>query len=111
MRSGVLRNDVSMSRLLLLVGILAGAMMSASFAMAAGEVEFAGTVLAADAKAGKLTVKKDAGGTRFTFLTNEETRWEPDLKGIGDLKKEDHVTVWYQMQGSQYVARRVARAK
>src|SRR5574338_1728025 len=69
---------------------------------AAAEVEFTGTVLTADAKTGKIAVKKESGGTRFTFVTNEQTRWENGLKGIGDLKKDDHVVVVYQMQGAQY---------
>ncbi|HET6673808.1 MAG TPA: hypothetical protein VFG71_00645 [Nitrospiraceae bacterium] len=80
-------------------------------AEAAAEVEFAGTVLTADAKTGKLAVKKESGGTRFTFVTGEQTRWEDGLKGIADLKKDDHVVVVYQVQGSQYIALRVAPKK
>ena len=69
-------------------------------AEAAAEVEFAGTVITADAKTGKLAVKKASGGTRFTFVTGEQTRWEDGLKGIADLKKDDQVMVVYQVQGS-----------
>ena len=78
---------------------------------AAAEVEFAGTVVTADAKTGKIAVKKESGGTRFTFVTNEQTRWENGLKGLGDLKKDDHVVVVYQVQGSQYLALRVIPKK
>jgi hypothetical protein len=80
-------------------------------AEAAGEVEFPGTVISADAKTGKLVVKKESGGTRFTFVTNDHTRWEGGPKGIDDLKKDDHIVVWYQVQGSQYIALRVAPKK
>ena len=40
---------------------------------AQGGVDFKGTVLA-DPAAGKLIVKKDEGGTRFTFVVNEKTQ-------------------------------------
>jgi hypothetical protein len=97
-------------RLLFLV-VLMSSIATAGQAWAATEVEFAGTVIAADAKTGKIAVKKESGGTRFTFVTNEQTRWESGLKGIGDLKKDDHVVVGYQVQGSQYIALRVATKK
>jgi hypothetical protein len=97
-------------RLLLLL-VLMGMIATAARPVAAAEVEFAGTVISADAKTGKIAVKKEAGGTRFTFVTNEQTRWESGLKGIGDLKKDDHVVVGYQVQGSQYIAIRVAPKK
>lgn len=96
---------------LLLLFVLVGGIVTTEWAGAAAEVEFAGTVIAADAKTGKIAVKKESGGTRFTFVTNEQTRWESGLKGISDLKKDDHVVVGYQVQGSQYIALRVAPKK
>lgn len=91
--------------------LLALSVLTVSASDAAGEVEFPGTVLKADAETGKLAVKKDSGGTRFTFVTNEQTRWEQGLKGIEDLKKDDHVVVVYQTQGTQYIAVRVTPAQ
>jgi hypothetical protein len=92
--------------------LLSGVITAASHpAGAAAEVEFAGAVISADAKTGKMAVKKEGGGTRFTFVTNEQTRWEGGLKGIGDVKKDDSVVVVYQVQGSQYIAIRVAPKK
>jgi hypothetical protein len=96
---------------LVLCLVFVHAIASTGWGGAAGEVEFAGTVLTADAKTGKIAVKKESGGTRFTFVTNEQTRWEGGLKGIGDLKKDDHVVVVYQMQGAQYLALRVTPKK
>lgn len=113
MERAALRSSHGLSawcRLLLLV-VFASGIMTAELAGAAAEVEFAGTVISADAKTGKIAVKKELGGTRFTFVTNEQTRWESGLKGIGDLKKDDHVVVGYQVQGSQYIALRVAPKK
>ncbi len=75
---------------------------------AAGPVEFAGTVVMTDSAAGKIAIKKEAGGTRFTFVTNDKTQWEHGLKGIQDLKKDDRVVVLYQVQGSQYLALKVS---
>ena len=95
----------------LLLCVLVSGLATAGRAEAAGEVEFPGTVISADAKTGKMAVKKESGGTRFTFVTNDQTRWESGLKGIGDLKKDDHIVVWYQVQGSQYIALRVAPKK
>ena len=96
---------------LLLLCVLMNGLVPTEPAEAAAEVEFPGTVISADAKTGKMAVKKESGGTRFTFVTNEQTRWESGLKGIGDLKKDDPVVVWYQVQGSQYIALRVAPKK
>lgn len=90
--------------------VLVLGLITVAAAQAAGEVEFAGTVIKADAETGKLAVKKESGGTRFTFVTNEHTRWEQGLKGIGDLKKDDQVVVVYQTQGTQYIAVRVTPA-
>lgn len=88
--------------------LFALSLMTAAPTHAAGEVEFLGTVIKADAETGKLAVKKESGGTRFTFVTNEQTRWEQGLTGIGDLKKDDRVVVTYHTQGTQYIAVRVA---
>ena len=97
--------------MLILSLVFLHAIASTGWSEAAAEVEFAGTVLTADAKTGKIAVKKESGGTRFTFVTNEQTRWEDGLKGIGDLKKDDHVVVVYQVQGAQYLALRVTPKK
>jgi hypothetical protein len=97
--------------LVLFLLVLIYAIATTGRAGAAAEVEFAGTVLTADAKTGKIAIKKESGGTRFTFVTNEQTHWENGLKGIGDLKKDDHVVVVYQVQGSQYLALRVTPKK
>ena len=93
---------------LLLTGLFVAAMYQAE---AAKEVEFAGVVMTADARTGKMAVKKEGGGTRFTFVTNEQTRWEGGLKGMADVKKDDSVVVLYQVQGTQYLAVRVAPKK
>jgi hypothetical protein len=100
------------SRCLLgVAGLLLGVMMVAGWASAGSDIEFPGTVISADPATGKVSVKKEAGGTRFTFVTNEATKWEHGLKGIGDLKKDDPVVVFYKTQGSQYVAVRIAPKK
>ena len=69
--------------------------------------DFKGTVLA-DPAAGKLIVKKDEGGTRFTFVVNEKTQFMGSgLTSVADIKKGDHIIVNYVMNGSQYVAQKV----
>lgn len=85
-------------------------LLPASFesVQATGPVEFAGTVVMTDSAAGKMAIKKEGGGTRFTFVTNDKTQWEHGLKGIQDLKKDDRVVVLYQVQGSQYLALKVS---
>jgi hypothetical protein len=81
-------------------------------ALAQGATDFAGTVLAVDAAAGKLSVKRADGGTRFTFVVNDKTQFTGGgLKGLADVKKGDSVTVTYVVSGSQYIAQRVAKAK
>ncbi len=95
----------------LLALMFAFAMVTAERLAAAAEVEFAGTVITADPETGKMAIKKESGGTRFTFVTNDQTRWEKGLKGIGDLKKDAHVVVVYEVKGSQYIALRVAPKK
>lgn len=72
-------------------------------------VDFPGTVLLADQAAGKLTVKKDGGGTRFTFTVTDKTRFEGAIKGLKDVKKDDKVTVTYVVTGSQYVAQTITK--
>jgi hypothetical protein len=74
---------------------------------AQGGTDFKGTVLA-DPAAGKLIVKKDEGGTRFTFVVNEKTQFMGSgLTSVADIKKGDRVLVNYVMNGSQYVAQKV----
>ena len=81
-------------------------------ALAGEPVDFPGTVLNVDAAAGKLAVKKDGGGTRFTFVVTDKTRFQGQrLTSLKDVKKDDHVTVTYVTQGSQYLAQKVTRGK
>lgn len=75
---------------------------------AQGGTDFKGTVLTADPTAGKLAVKKDEGGTRFTFVVNDKTQFMGGgFKSLADIKKGDHVIVNFLVNGSQYVARTV----
>lgn len=68
-------------------------------------IEFPGTVLTVDLAAGKFAVKKDSGGTRFTFVANDKTKFQgAGLASLKDLHKDDKITVLYQMQGSVYLA-------
>ena len=70
--------------------------------------DFAGTVLSVDAAAGKLAVKKEPGGTRFTFVVNDKTQFSgAAVKCLADLKKGDNVTVKYVVSGSQYMAQTI----
>jgi len=41
----------------------------------------------------------------------KKTRFDGGAKAVKDLKKDDHVAVLYQVQGSQYVALNVALKK
>ncbi|MGQ0810633.1 MAG: hypothetical protein ACT4OO_05350 [Nitrospiraceae bacterium] len=83
-----------------------------SFAQAESGIEFPGTVLSVDHAAGKFAVKKDSSGTRFTFAANDKTQFEgPGLKSLKDMKKDDHVTVIYQVLGSQYIALKIMAQK
>jgi hypothetical protein len=79
-----------------------------AWAVAAEPVDFPGTVLSVDAAAGKLAVKKDGGGTRFTFIVTDKTRFQ-GLAGMKDVKKDDHVLVQYQVEGSRYLALKVVK--
>jgi hypothetical protein len=72
--------------------------------------EFPGTVVSVDLAAGKFAVKKDGGGTRFTFVTDDKTAYSGmGLTSVKDLKKDDHVLVTYQVKGTKYVATSVAK--
>lgn len=78
---------------------------------AEGGTEFVGSVLSVDTSSGKFAVKKDGGGSRFTFVANEKTHFDGGAKAVKDLKKDDHVVVLYQVQGAQYVALNVTLTK
>ncbi|HET8580301.1 MAG TPA: hypothetical protein VFL31_04815 [Nitrospiraceae bacterium] len=72
--------------------------------------DFLGTVLMVDLAAGKLSVKKIEGGTRFTFVVNDKTQFEgAGLKSLKDVKKGDNVTVNYVVTGAQYIAQKVSK--
>lgn len=97
---------------LFLVSLLFGLLDSSQAPVqASGGTEFAGTVLSVDTSSGKFAVKKDGGGSRFTFVANEKTHFDGGAKALKDLKKDDHVAVLYQVQGSQYVALNVLLTK
>lgn len=75
---------------------------------AQGGTDFQGTVLTTDAAAGKLVVKKEEGGTRFTFVVNDKTQFTGSgLKNVSDIKKGDHVVINYTVSGTQYIAQKV----
>lgn len=99
--------------MLLLAAVLLNVMLESGLepARAEGGTEFAGTIMSVDTASGKFAVKKDGGGSRFTFVANEKTQFAGGPKAVKDLKKDDHVTVLYQMQGSQYVALNVTLMK
>jgi len=79
-------------------------------ALAESGTDFPGTVLMVDPVAGKLSVKKDGGGTRFTFVINDKTKFEgAGLNSLKDVKKGDNVTVNYVATGSQYIAQKVSK--
>jgi hypothetical protein len=79
-------------------------------AQAQDGTEFIGTVLTVDQVTGKFAVKKEGGGTRFTFVANEKTKFAgAGLASFKELKKDDHVLVMYKVQGSQYLAISVTR--
>jgi hypothetical protein len=84
------------------LGLLAG------LEPAQGATDFTGTVLLVDPGSGKLSVKKEDGGTRFSFVVNAKTQFEgASLKALKDLKKGDVVTVQYEVSGSQYIAQKI----
>jgi len=79
-------------------------------ALAESGTDFPGTVLMVDAAAGKLSVMKEGGGTRFTFVVNDKTQFDGvGLKSLKDVKKGDNVTVNYVVTGSQYIAQKVSK--
>lgn len=72
--------------------------------------EFPGIVVTVDQATGKFAVKKDGGGTRFTFTANEKTKFSgAGLASFKDMKKDDHVLVIYKVQGPQYLALSVTK--
>jgi hypothetical protein len=80
-------------------------MISAASAQVDSGIEFPGTVLTVDHTTGKFAVKKDSGGTRFTFVANDKTKFQgTGLASLKDLQKDDKVVVLYHVQGSQYLA-------
>jgi hypothetical protein len=93
------------------LSLLVGLLSIADLVRAQGGTEFAGTVLTVDATAGKLAVKKDGGGTRFTFVVNDKTKFEGGPAGLKDVAKGDHVVVTYGVSGSQYLAQKVSKSK
>jgi hypothetical protein len=74
------------------------------------EADFTGTVLSVDQAAGKVVVKTEGSGTRFTFVVNEKTEFQ-GIKNLKDVKKGESLTIRYQASGSQYVARRITAKK
>lgn len=86
-------------------------LLATGTAWAQAGVEFPGTVLMVDPAAGKLAVKKDGGGTRFTFVVTDKTQFEGAIKSLKDVKKDDKVTVLYVVTGSQYLAQKVMKGK
>jgi hypothetical protein len=87
-----------------LIGFAASAMVWAE-----GGTEFPGTVLTVDQATGKFSVKKQSGGTRFTFTANEKTKYQGSVTSLKDLKKDDKVVVVYEVHGPQYLALRVTK--
>jgi Cu/Ag efflux protein CusF len=93
-----------------LMALLIGSVLLAGTMSAFAETgtDFAGAVLSVDAAAGKLAVKKEPGGTRFTFVVNDKTQFSgAGVKSLADIKKGDNVTVKYVVSGSQYVAQTI----
>jgi hypothetical protein len=74
------------------------------------EADFTGTVLSVDEPAGKVVVKTEGSGTRFTFVVNEKTEFQ-GAKNLKDIKKGQSLTIRYQASGSQYVARKITAKK
>ena len=93
--------------LVLLLSVLLVVCCADAAAVYAQGSDFKGTVLA-DPAAGKLIVKKDEGGTRFTFVVNEKTQFMGSgLTSVADIKKGDRIIVNYVVNDSQYVAQKV----
>jgi hypothetical protein len=94
--------------LLVIVGLVClGLAGGSADAVADNAADFAGTVLKVDPAYNKLTVVKEGGGTRFTFVVDDKTRFEGAT--FKSLKKGDAVVVRYVMNGSAYLAQRVSK--
>lgn len=104
-----LERFTKMLGLVVMILIAVTAMLGVSSIQAGEGTEFPGTVVMVDYAAGKLAVKKDGGGTRFTFTTSEKTKFGGGLASINDVKKDDRVVVIYQVQGSIYSALSVTK--
>lgn len=88
-----------------LILIVAAAVTIGTWAVAGEPADFPGTVLSVDVAGGKLAVKKDGGGTRFTFVVTGKTRFQGHgLAGLKDVKKDDHLLVQYQVESGKYLA-------
>src|SRR2546428_9076527 len=93
------------------LGVSAG-LIGMSSVWAETGTDFAGTVLTVDPAAGKLGVKKEGGGTRFTFAGSATTPFAaPGLTSLKDVKKGDSVTVPSGVTGSQYAALKLTKSK
>ncbi|MFM8551132.1 MAG: hypothetical protein ACKOCD_02290 [Nitrospiraceae bacterium] len=103
------RPAASVGLLVLATLAVVGWTLSTPRAWAQGATDFPGTVLTVDPAAGKLAVKKDGGGTRFTFTVNEKTQFEGAAKSLKDVKKDDKVTVLYVVTGRQYLAQKIVK--
>lgn len=104
------RMRLELDGLLVVLLIVGAALIPAGSVFAETGTEFSGSVVMADAAAGKLAVKKEGGGTRFTFVVSDKTQFEgPGLKSLRDVKKGDHVTVTYLVSGVQYLAQKVTK--
>ncbi len=97
-RTGIASVSLALASLVILAGLVI-----ARPALATDLVEFPGTVVTADPAANKLAVKKDGGGTRFSFTVTDKTKFQ-GVGGLKDVKKDDHVVVHYQVEGSKYLA-------
>jgi hypothetical protein len=90
---------------IVLLVVMCVCLLSVASAHAENQIEFPGMVLSVDLTAGKFAVKKDGGGTRFTFVANDKTKFRgAGLASLKDLKKDDKVMVLYHVQNSQYLA-------
>jgi hypothetical protein len=108
MREAVMMKTRSIARLAAITLIL-------GYVAAAGVVQvkaasFSGTVLSVDQSAGKLVVKTEGSGTRFTFVVNEKTDFE-GVKNLNEIKKGTSLTIEYRASGSQYIAQKVTAKK
>jgi hypothetical protein len=94
--------------LVLVLAIVLASFLSAIQVLGESGTDFAGTVVMVDVASGKFGVKKEGGGSRFTFVVNEKTQFGgPDLRSLGDVKPGTLVTVNYSVKGSQYIANKV----